>query len=231
MPDDDQKRGAQDADARAEGIERRFTAGGPAAGVELRKREDGKPVIAGVAAVYYDGSRDTEYELWPGVRERIQPGAFKRILGEGPDVRGLYNHDPNHVLGRTSKGTMTLRSTERGLEYEIEPPDTQGARDVMELLRRGDVDGSSFGFTIKSETRVEDGDETIYELADFGKLFDVGPVTFPAYEATSAGLRSMQTGRERPERRAPEPKETETQEEPPDPDAELRARAEALIRK
>jgi len=177
------------------GIERRFTAM-QAAPIAVETRADGKKRIRGVAAVYYDGTPDTEYELWPGVRERIKPGAFKRILGEKPDVRGLFNHDPNQVLGRTENGTLKLKSTSAGLEYEIEPPDTQTARDVVELLSRGDISGSSFSFIPSVDTKIEGDDgQVTYELGDFKRLFDVGPVTFPAYEATTAGLRSLQTNR------------------------------------
>ena len=205
-PDDDQRyavcesqweKGQKMAEDGA--IERRFTPG-VAAPIRVETRADGGKKIVGLAAVYYDGTRETEYELWPGVRERIKPGAFKRILGEGPDVRGLVNHDPNQLLGRTSKGTLTLKSTKAGLEYEIDPPDTQNARDVMALLERGDMDGSSFSFRIQVETRIEDGAETIYELGDFSNLYDVGPVTFPAYEATTAGMRSLETARQQPQR-------------------------------
>jgi HK97 family phage prohead protease len=182
-------------------VERRFTGGPELASVRIETREDGKEVIVGLGAVYYDGTRRTEYEVWPGVRERITPGAFARLLGESPDVRGLYNHDPNHVLGRTSKGTMTLRDTDAGLEYEIDPPDTTSARDVLALLKRGDVDGSSFSFSNQTEDRIPDGDDVIYEMSDFGRVYDVGPVTFPAYQATTAGatMRSMQTQRTRPD--------------------------------
>ena len=197
-------------------VERRFT-GGPATDVRLETRADGTQVIRGIGAVYYDGTRNTEYEIFPGVRERIKPGAFERVLGEGPDVRGLFNHDINHVLGRTSKGTMTLRSTKAGLEYEIVPPDTSTGHDVLELLKRGDIDGSSFSFSNQTEDRIPDGDEEVFEMRDFGNLYDVGPVTFPAYTATTAGaaMRSMETHRERPE--------------PANPDAALFERARRLL--
>ena len=150
--------------------------------------EDNKPVIAGLGAVYYDGTPDTEYELWEGVRERIMPGAFDGVMDN--DVRGLFNHDPSQVLGRTSAGTMKLRADKKGLHYEIDPGDTSVARDVLEHLRRGDVSGSSFAFSISDEEwRKEDGVE-IREITGFKALYDTGPVTYPAYETTTAGVRS-----------------------------------------
>ena len=207
-------------------VERRFTAH-KRAPVRVETRADGSKRIVGLAAVYYDGTKETEYELWPGVRERIQPGAFARILKEKPDVRALFNHDPNHILGRTAKKTLILRSTDDGLEYEIDPPDTQMARDVMALLERGDIDGSSFSFRIKEETTINEEKDVIYELADFAQLYDVGPVTFPAYTATTADLRALEIGRERPAVASPAAPKRQISEA----DARLAARAKKCIKK
>lgn len=156
----------------------------------LETREGGdKPVIRGYAAVFYDGTPDTEYELWDGARERIMPWAFKESLRGSDDVVAQFNHDANHVLGRRSASTLRLWTDDRGLLYEVDPPDTTLGRDVVELLRRGDVRGSSFMFQVRQEKWIH-GDKTdvreLHELA----LFDVGPVTFPAYAATTAGVRT-----------------------------------------
>lgn len=166
-------------------VERRFTVL-QTASVEVR--EDAEPKIAGTAAVFYDGTPATEYELWADVKERIMPDAFAGALDRPDDVRALFNHDSSAVLGRTPD-TLTLSTTKIGLRYEVLPPDTATARDVMEYLRRGDVSGSSFQFKVTDEVwRVEDKVE-IREVLGV-ELFDVGPVTFPAYDATSAGLRA-----------------------------------------
>ena len=100
-------------------MERRFIATSVAA-VRATKREDGKPIIAGYGAVFYDGTPETEYKLWDDMVERIMPGAFDRAISEKHDVRGLFNHDPNHVLGRTKSGTMKLSVDSKGLADEIE---------------------------------------------------------------------------------------------------------------
>ena len=105
------------------------------------------------------------------------------------DVRGLFNHDPNQILGRTKPGTMRLEVDERGLRYEIDPADTTPGRDVKEHLKRGDVDGSSFSFVVTDERTIKEDGKRIREIRGV-KLFDVGPVTFPAYPATSAQVRS-----------------------------------------
>ncbi len=175
---------------------------------EIRAVEDevGIARIRGYAALYYDGTTETEYELWPGAVERIMPGAFDRAIEDGLDIAGLFNHDPSAVLGRTSAGTMRLGSDERGLWYEIDLGNTTVAKDVREHLERGDVRGSSFSFAVEKEEWRQESENgrtvEIRELISVYPLYDVGPVTFPAYEATSAGLRaeSIQAAREAYER-------------------------------
>lgn len=157
-------------------------------------REDGgKTLISGYASVFYNASNpDTQYQLWDDVYERVMPGAFDRALAGGQDVRGLFNHDSNYVLGRSTAGTMRLVVDEIGLRYDIDPPDTQAGRDVVESLKRGDITGSSFAFLIPhgGQRWIEaEGGVDVREITDVD-LFDVGPVTFPAYRATTAGLRA-----------------------------------------
>jgi HK97 family phage prohead protease len=153
---------------------------------EVRVSEDGRSIV-GLAAVYYDGTENTEYLLWGDTIERIMPGTFDRAIAED-DVRGLFNHDVNLVLGRSASDTLQLQSLPEGLEYVIAPGDTTIGRDVPEYIRRGDVSGSSFSFVVTDEEwKKEDGRE-IREIGGV-QLFDVGPVTFPAYEATTAAMR------------------------------------------
>jgi len=167
-------------------------------GAEIVRRQDESEIIAGLAAVYYDAADPgTEYQLWWGrIFERIMPGAFDRVLGENPDVRGLVNHDPNQLLGRTTADTLRLSASERGLAYEIDPPDTGPGRDIVELLRRRDITGSSFAFTVQREEWETDkeNDREIRKILEIDQLYDVGPVTYPAYESTEAALRSAQLG-------------------------------------
>jgi uncharacterized protein len=166
----------------------------------LEKRDSDAPVIVGYGSVFFrDGDPSTEYVLWddPYSRavERIMPGAFDRALSRPDDVRALFNHDPNQVLGRTSAGTMRITTDAKGLRYEIDPGDTQVSRDVQEHLRRGDVTGSSFSFAIPPGgdrwTRTTDPDgkaQEVREVLDV-QLYDVGPVTFPAYSGSTAATR------------------------------------------
>lgn len=153
----------------------------------VEKRADGSPVIKGYAAVYFRaGDAGTEFELWPGAFERILPGAFDHAVET--DVMGLFNHDSNQVLGRTPK-TMRLSVDAIGLAYEIDPGNTTTAKDLLEHLERGDVSGSSFTFDLAGgvEKWRRDGEREIREIRRIGKLYDVGPVSFPAYLSTSSG--------------------------------------------
>lgn len=173
-------------------MERRFTQQ-QRARVTVRQDGDGPAVIEGYGAVYYDGTPETQFELWPGVVERIMPGAFDRAIRED-DVRGLFNHQPDNVLGRKAAGTMRLTTDSKGLRYSLDVPDTTVGRDTVTSIERGDVTGSSFSFLIRAETWREEKTEEghVLEIREIEEveLFDAGPVTFPAYEGTTTGVRS-----------------------------------------
>lgn len=173
-------------------IERRFTPHS-SANVRVEQRGDEPPAIIGYAAVYYDGTPGTEYKLFEDLIERIMPGAFDRAIREHDDTRGLFNHDSNLVLGRTSAGTLKLASDPVGLRYEIAPGKTTVAADVQEHIRRRDVTGSSFAFLIEEQV-WRTVDKIDYREILSVRLYDVGPVTYPAYEATSVGVRSQEFG-------------------------------------
>jgi len=146
--------------------------------------EGGTRKIVGYAAVFNSFS-----EPLGGFREIIRPGAFSRAIANNADVRALVDHDPSRILGRTASRTLRLREDDRGLRYEVDLPDTSAGRDIAESIRRGDVSGSSFAFrALKDTWRTENG-EDIRELHDVD-LFDVSPVTYPAYPATDAAMRS-----------------------------------------
>ena len=167
-------------------MERRYT-NLAAAAVEIRAEGEGTGMIHRYGAVYYDGTPNTEYQLWPGMVERIMPGAFSQAVNRD-DVRALFNHDTNMVLGRKSAGTLRIFDDNRGLRYEIDPGETTVYRDVAQFIKRKDVQGSSFAFMITDEQPRKENGIRIREIRGV-ELFDVGPVTFPAYESTSTGVR------------------------------------------
>jgi len=152
--------------------------------VELRiATEDGDRKIVGHAAVFDQWSEDLG-----GFREMVKPGAFKKTLKEA-DVRALFNHDPNFVLGRNKAGTLTLAEDDKGLAVEIDPPDAQWARDLTTSMERGDINQMSFGFrVVKENWNDEDPRDLTRELVEV-ELFDVSPVTYPAYPQTTVAVR------------------------------------------
>jgi HK97 family phage prohead protease len=175
---------------------KRFTAAGRA---QLSKRSEGEAqsgggVVRGYAAVFYDASKpdDTQYRLWDDIIERVMPGAFDRALKESHDARALWNHDHNWLLGRVSSGTVRLSVDAVGLRYEVDVNDADPQwLSVAAKIDRGDVTGSSFGFITRKATWIEeareDGSTLYYRQIEDVDLFDVSPVTWPAYTGTSAG--------------------------------------------
>lgn len=179
-------------------IERRQLALPSPAMVRIEKRAEGEPEkIVGYAAVFYNAADPgTEFVIpssYYGFTERIMPGAFDRAIRED-DVRALFNHDPSEILGRTKAGTLRLSVDAVGLRYEIDPPGTADAAKVLAAIQRGDITGSSFSFAVLEQVRRDvkdaDGKETVIREIVAAELFDVGPVTFPAYTSSTTGVRS-----------------------------------------
>jgi len=152
---------------------------------ELRTSdEDNNPVIEGYFAVFGD-----IYEVWDGATESIAPGAFDESISG--DVRSLYNHNDDLVLGRTSAGTMELRQDSHGLwgRVKINTNDTE-AMNAYERIKRGDITGCSFGFNIAEETTEVRDDGTVHwTITKVNPLYEISPCTFPAYEATHVSAR------------------------------------------
>lgn len=123
--------------------------------------------------------------------EIIRRGAFTRALAASQDVRCLWNHECEYPLGRTASGTLTLREDDMGLFFSCALPDTSLGRDVVELVRRGDVNQASFAFRAVAD-RWSGTAATGYvrELLDCD-LYDVSAVTYPAYAQTSLAIRSV----------------------------------------
>jgi len=156
---------------------------------ELRVQSDDENVktIEGHAAVFNQWSEPLG--VYFPYKERVLPGAFKDSIGKD-DIRALFNHNPDYVLGRNKSRTLSLEEDDKGLKVVIHPPDTQWARDLLTSIKRGDINQMSFGFVVESDRwGLEDG-EDVRELQKV-KLFDVSPVTYPAYPQTDVGVRSI----------------------------------------
>lgn len=161
-------------------------------GLEVKADENGRTVIRGYASVFDSPSQDLG-----GFVEIVERGAFDEVMRSNPDVFGKYNH--TRVIGRTSSGTMRLSVDDRGLRYEIDPP--RAAADVVELIERGDVRGSSFAFRVRGadETWQKDLEgRMVRRIKRFSFLGDAGPVDTPAYLATETYVskRALEMARE-----------------------------------
>lgn len=146
--------------------------------------ENGNPHLEGYFAVF-----DEVYDVWDGVTESIKPGAFDNSVTQ--DVRALYNHNHDIVLGRVSAGTLTLKQDSHGLwgDITLNRKDTD-AMNAYERIARGDITGCSFGFDIKRESYEIQDDGTIhYMIEEVDPLWEVSPCVFPAYEATNISAR------------------------------------------
>ena len=169
----------------------------PVDDIELRVvGSDKKPILTGYAAKYNRWSVDLG-----GFREKIKKGAFDEAL-EKSTIMCLKNHDPNLVLGRNTSGTLRLKTNSVGLNFDDDVPDTTTGRDTVEEVRRGDISGCSFSFTIAEDDwkYLEDGtvERTIIKV---GEMYDVGPVTYPAYPDTMVSARSLDKLKEAIEKR------------------------------
>ena len=186
--------------------------------VELRaaESETDKPKVRGYAAKYNVMSENlgsSSYKFF----ETILPGAFDDALND--DVRALFNHESSAILARSKngEGSLKLGTDEVGLWYEFEAPDTQVGRDLVTSLKRGDVDQSSFSFTVDKEGEqwesAQDGDGPMVHtrtIKKVSRLYDVSPVTYPAYPDATVALRSLEEFRkaeEPPENNQPSQEE------------------------
>jgi HK97 family phage prohead protease len=145
------------------------------------------PKITGYAAVFNSRSF-----LLGDFVEEVDPGAFTKCLSNNPDIVGLFNHSSDMVLGRTSSGTMRVSTDEYGLKYEIDPPDTSYAKDLMVSMQRKDISASSFGFVCIKDAWSYDKktNQNVRRIME-AEIFDCSPVTNPAYGQASSQVRSL----------------------------------------
>lgn len=164
------------------------------AGVEFRDSTEGNLIFEGHAAVFDSWSSDLG-----GFREMIKPGAFRKALRANPDVRFLFNHNPDLVMARTTvpdgPGSLRLEEDGRGLRVKAELAPTTAANDLRTLAKAGVVDQMSFAFSMR-DGGVDDWNSTYTDrtILQFGAVADVSPVTYPAYPETTASMRSQVCG-------------------------------------
>lgn len=162
--------------------------------IELREADAGA-TIGGYAAVF-----NQETVIAGLFRERLAPGAFADAI-RTDDTVALFNHDSNYPLARISNQTLRLSEDKRGLKYEADlDMDDPDAQKVRAKIKRGTVKGSSFGFTVDEDewddSEVKRGKLPLRTITRIGELYDVSPVTFPAYPQTSVSARSKEKAEE-----------------------------------
>ena len=173
-------------------VERRFAptlAGNAGGAVRLLAASATKAIqIVGYAAVFDEPSEPLRDYAHGTFREIIRPGAFKQIISQRADVLALFNHGVDNILGRVSAGTLRLAEDRHGLKYTITVPKTTLGRDLVESLKRGDIQGSSFSFNVDSDgdTWIQENGVHIRTIHQVGNVFDVGPCCSPAYGSTTA---------------------------------------------
>lgn len=169
--------------------------------------------ISGYAIVFDVESR--VLPSWDGeFIEVIERGAVTDELIARSDVKALYNHINSQLLARSvnGNGTLKLSIDQRGLKYEFEAPNTTLGNDVLELVKRGDLQGSSFAFTVNEEhvKYTRHGNIRKRTISALSGLYDVSVVVDPAYTQTSVDARSFPADEEE---KPDEQQEQEEQEE------------------
>ena len=159
----------------------------PALGnIEFRAAAGGEARLGGYAATFNSPTMIGGY-----FREQIAPGAFTASIARD-DIRMLYNHDANFLLGRTASGTLMLSEDAAGLRFDLIPPNTGAGRDTIESVKRGDLGGCSFAFQSVRESWDDSGDMPVRTLLQVD-LMETSICVWPAYLDTSVGLRSTKT--------------------------------------
>ena len=147
---------------------------------EVRAAGDDTLVVEGYASNF-----EVEYDLGY-FRESVARGAFDDVLND--DVRFLLNHT-GAPLARTTNGTLELSVDDKGLKYRAALADTQDGRDLHKLIKRGDINQSSFAFTIEADEWSDD--RSVRTITKIGRLLDTSAVTYPASPSTSVAARNM----------------------------------------
>ncbi len=150
------------------------------------KKED--RFVSGTGAVY-----GQEVEIWPGYMEKVRKGAFDESLTSGDEIKSYFNHNPNFVLATTkSTPPLELNSTDEGLVFDSPIPPTTYGEDLAVNLERGNVRGASFSFTVEEDELIIDKDDIYHREIIKATLYEVGPVTNPAYPQTEVGVRDRE---------------------------------------
>lgn len=154
--------------------------------IKIREDENGTRTLTGYAVQWEKKSRVLGY--FRKFREQFKKGAFADSL-RNDDQRFLWSHDTSKVLGRTKNNTLRLYEDDIGLRFELDLPDTTLGDDTYKSIKRGDVDGVSFGFKKEEDDIHEPDDDMPLRTVKKAKLLEVSAVAFPAYPDSQVSAR------------------------------------------
>ena len=153
-------------------------------------KEDGQEVVVGYGSIFNSRS-----ENLGGFYEYISPTAISEETIAKSDVRALINHDQNLILARSTTGTLNLTVDEKGLKYEFDIPETSYGKDLAINMKNGNLNQSSFAFTVGSDVwSTDDEGNDIRTITSIDRLYDVAVVTYPAYSQADSDLVVAQRG-------------------------------------
>lgn len=166
--------------------------------IELRENGEGKRMLTGYAVKWEMKSQVLGFLR--KFREQFKKGAFTESL-EKDDQLFLWSHDPSKVLGRTKNGTLRLEEDDIGLRFELDLPNTTLGNDAYETIKRGDVDGVSFGFKVEADEIQDTDNDLPLRTVTKARLFEVSVVAFPAYPDSEVSARGFDRIRQYDEER------------------------------
>ncbi|WP_227397332.1 HK97 family phage prohead protease [Jeotgalibacillus aurantiacus] len=146
--------------------------------LEIREDGEGKRTLSGYAVKWEMKSHPMGY--FRRFKEQFKKGSFSDSLFKD-DQRALWSHDTSRVLGRTGNGTLRLYEDDIGLRFELDLPNTTLGNDTYETIKRGDVDGVSFGFKPKKQEWDESDPDNLVRTIVQADILEISPVAFPAY--------------------------------------------------
>ncbi|MGE6501157.1 HK97 family phage prohead protease [Bacillus wiedmannii] len=162
--------------------------------IEVREvnEDEGKRTISG--SIKYNNESAEMRDWWGDTFvEEIAEGAFDESL-KVRDVVGLWSHDTSQVLGNTKSKTLRIENDNKELRFELDIPNTNVGNDAWELIKRGDVDGVSFGMKVTKDkwSSAERENGKIYKRSILNaELYEISPVAFPAYPTNEVSVRSL----------------------------------------
>lgn len=158
------------------------------------EERNGQQYISGYGSVFYNpADPGTEYHLGGNLYERIDPQAFNQILAERSNVEARFNHSDDYILGDVESNTLELRTDAKGLRYSVPfSADDPDHLKVRTKINKGLCKGSSFAFQPGKTEFTNEGDKHICWVRSIKRLRDVGPVSKPAYQASTAFVRSKE---------------------------------------